>query len=276
MPNGVSVSISIGGTAASSDNISVCSHRACELLNQRFVVGFHQIISQEYIDDTLSVGLKYPEKLITELSAGIKKTDKEKFLSAVDRLLELLRKYVYKDVYTVLLQAVTQCLHTMNSISGSSSFFREGFADFGKSSIYTLNHARIWFSDLFDEYIAAYQGMKQHKSGRHSQLIEDIQEYIENSYGDSGLSIQTLADYVGYTANYISKIYKNETGTCLRDYIKYVRITNTKELLSGTKLSIQEISVLTGFVNYNYFFSSFKKEIGLTPSIYRNSSASKE
>lgn len=58
-------------------------------------------------------------------------------------------------------------------------------------------------------------------------------------------------------------------GCSVADYIKREKIAQAKLLLSGTKMSIQEISDELTFGSRSYFSSSFQKETGLSPSEYR-------
>ena len=83
------------------------------------------------------------------------------------------------------------------------------------------------------------------------------------------LSIAQLACQAGYTEYYFSHKFKNELGCSVADYIKREKIRQAKLLLSGTQMSIQEISDELSFGSRSYFSSSFQKETGLSPSEYR-------
>ena len=267
----LSVSIGYGGTAAALGECAARYRSAQELLKQRFVLGYGRLITWELVEGTLSRGPAYPGELIAELEADIREANKERFLLNCDRLLEVLRRYVYQDVVSVLLQVITRCLHTMNSISADNIPIQVDFDEFSLifSSLHTLEHTRDWFSAMFDQYLRARKNLERMKDDKHYQLIEQIQQHVEEHYADPDLNIDQLAEVFGYTPSYISRIFKKITGLYLRDHIKDVRIRQAKKLLAGTSHSIQEISGMTGFANYNYFFSSFKKEIGLTPTHYR-------
>lgn len=52
-------------------------------------------------------------------------------------------------------------------------------------------------------------------------------------------------------------------------YINKRRISEAQMLLISTKLTITEISFRCGFNNSNYFQTTFKKAIGITPGQYR-------
>ncbi|WP_231637542.1 helix-turn-helix domain-containing protein [Paenibacillus sp. FJAT-27812] len=51
-----------------------------------------------------------------------------------------------------------------------------------------------------------------------------------------------------------------------------LRIKKARELLRKTDLSIEEIAIQTGYVEYYYFNKVFKKHCGITPSKFRKSS----
>ncbi len=79
-----------------------------------------------------------------------------------------------------------------------------------------------------------------------------------------------VAEYLGYSTNYFSRIFKSITGFYINDYIRQIRIVKAQELLMNSDMTITTIAEATGFSNPNYFYSIFKKETGLTPAAYRN------
>ena len=66
------------------------------------------------------------------------------------------------------------------------------------------------------------------------------------------------------------ELFKKSAGTTFSHYLTNLRITNAKKLLTTTDISINEISLKTGFNDYFYFLKTFKKYTGHTPSEYRN------
>ena len=83
------------------------------------------------------------------------------------------------------------------------------------------------------------------------------------------LSITQLARQAGYTEYYFSHKFKNEIGYSVSDYIKREKIRQAKLLLSGTQMSIQEISDELSFGSRSYFSSSFKRNGIVTQTKYR-------
>ena len=78
-----------------------------------------------------------------------------------------------------------------------------------------------------------------------------------------------LAKSVYMSPDYLTKLFKKETGVSLSEYIIEKRIALAEQLLDATKLSIVEIAQKTGFSYSSYFVKIFKKKRGITPQQYR-------
>lgn len=121
-------------------------------------------------------------------------------------------------------------------------------------------------STLMEDYVQRVQQtkVKNDISGQIRSVCDYIAMHIKEK-----LSIPQLAKQAGYTEYYFSHKFKNEVGYSVADYIKREKIHQAKLLLSGTKMSIQEISDELSFGSRSYFSSSFQKETGFSPSGYR-------
>lgn len=119
---------------------------------------------------------------------------------------------------------------------------------------------------MMEDYVTRVRQEKEKKAV--SGQIRSICEYI-GAHIREKLSISQLAKQAGYTEYYFSHKFKSEVGCSVADYIKHEKIGQAKLLLSGTKMSIQEISDELSFGSRSYFSSSFQKETGLSPSEYR-------
>lgn len=106
-----------------------------------------------------------------------------------------------------------------------------------------------------------------------SSVIGQVKEYVKQHIGDS-LSLQYLADHVNISPNYLSTLFKNETGQNISDYITDQRIKKAKSLLCTTNLKIYDVSGLCGYTSPKHFMDVFKKTVGETPMQYRNKAQS--
>lgn len=99
-------------------------------------------------------------------------------------------------------------------------------------------------------------------------LIDQVKAYIEEHL-DQELSRDELAGLVFLNANYLSRLFRQETGRSLVDYITHQRIEQIKLLLRTTDASVTEIAGRMGYTNMPYFSRVFRKEEGCTPVEYR-------
>lgn len=102
--------------------------------------------------------------------------------------------------------------------------------------------------------------------------VSRAKKYVIEHY-NSELSIKEIADFVHLNPEYLTRLFKKETGAPLKDYIIEYRISMAKNLLANSSLSISTIASEVGYQNFSYFANLFKKLEQLTPREYRNTFA---
>ena len=110
------------------------------------------------------------------------------------------------------------------------------------------------------------QAISHEQQTEGNKLILNIRQYIEFHYKDPNLSVSSMADALNRNPKYISRIFKEVTGTGILDYINQTRITKAKELMSEKRYSLEEISELVGYANVRAFRRAFVKITGNIPS----------
>ena len=83
------------------------------------------------------------------------------------------------------------------------------------------------------------------------------------------ISLDDVSRQVNISPYYFSKIFKEESGLNFIEYLTNIRIDKAKELLSETDMSIKEVCATCGYTDPNYFSRSFKKNVGVTPTEYK-------
>lgn len=86
------------------------------------------------------------------------------------------------------------------------------------------------------------------------------------------IKISDIAGLTNYTTYYLSSKFKKEVGLSINEYARKLKIDTAKNLLKTTSLSINEISDTIGCRNRSYFYTLFLKEVGISPSEYRDKS----
>ena len=124
--------------------------------------------------------------------------------------------------------------------------------------------------ELFTSSVStALSGIRVHRLELSGTAVETIKRWISANYNQHA-DLNTLAGMVFLTPSYLSKLFKQETGLTLTDYVIEIRIRKAKQLLKNAPdLKIHEIGTEVGYPDPAYFNKLFKKVVGVTPNEYK-------
>jgi AraC-like DNA-binding protein len=103
----------------------------------------------------------------------------------------------------------------------------------------------------------------------YSHSIQKTISYIEANLGKK-LSVDELADRVGFSKYHFIRIFKHETGCRLFEYIQSRRMARAAKQLLFNNQNILDIALMYQFESQESFTRAFKKEYDLSPGRYRN------
>ena len=83
-------------------------------------------------------------------------------------------------------------------------------------------------------------------------------------------SVSEVAEHFGYNSEYLTTAMRRATGKSIVEHIREARITEAKNLLLCSDLSIKEIAFRCGFSDEKYFLRVFRSLTDLSPREYRN------
>lgn len=106
-----------------------------------------------------------------------------------------------------------------------------------------------------------------------SPLVRRAKQYLQEHYGDSELTLESMADALQASPVYVSRLLKQELGMTFVAYLTQLRMKKAVQLLNGTELSINEIAERVGYDTQHYFSTAFKKMNGVSPNQYRKGGA---
>lgn len=101
-------------------------------------------------------------------------------------------------------------------------------------------------------------------------IIDKAKQYVYENFQENITRIE-VANAVYLTPDYLGKIFKFEEGMSINNFINQCRISKAKELLISTDYSVSHIAYDVGFNNLSYFSTIFKKEVGMSPHMYKKS-----
>ena len=92
---------------------------------------------------------------------------------------------------------------------------------------------------------------------------------IAKKYMEPDLSVEMICDCLGKSRSYLSRMFKENTGMNLLDYLHTTRLAEAKKLLNETDLGISEIASRVGYYSGWTLARVFKRYEGITPTAYR-------
>lgn len=109
----------------------------------------------------------------------------------------------------------------------------------------------------------------QKKSNVLSKPVMQCVDYIYTHIKDR-ITIQDLARHTGLSSSYLSRVFKQNLGISVSDYIRDQKIEKATHLLRYSDQSIVEISNYLSFSSQSHFIQVFENFTGLTPKKYRD------
>ena len=104
--------------------------------------------------------------------------------------------------------------------------------------------------------------------GKTTEKINIACSYIIDNC-EHDLTLESAADYVGFSACYFSRMFKRITNHNFVEYLTLQRIKRAQLLLSDFDMPITEISYQAGFKSISTFNRVFRQYRGCSPSEYR-------
>ncbi len=164
-------------------------------------------------------------------------------------------------------------------IAESFDYAEQAFAMFARNMTATrpvrdsdYEHSLLLIMQLLNALTPHFHSVQSHPSERMSPrplaYAEKVMQWVEEHYNEQ-IKLDDIADAMHLSKYYLSRLFQNETGSSIPDYITARRIKSACRLLQTTAYSIERIGSEVGIPNPSYFIRTFKKSLGMTPLQYR-------
>ena len=120
----------------------------------------------------------------------------------------------------------------------------------------------LLFNGLFTYILRDHQLML-------SDPVKSALGYMSEHAGEP-LQINEIADYVGLSRSYFSRLFSRETGQTPQEYLLETRINRAKQMLALDRVPVTGVAEQCGFVNTSHFIRVFREKTGQTPASFRN------
>ena len=167
----------------------------------------------------------------------------------------------------VITTAMITRLCRQNGMELEQAFRMSDFYIQSLDEIHTVQGVQRLHHEMVLDYTEKMQ--KIHRSDTTSKHINLCKEYIY-SHIKERITIEELADRLGVSASYLSRLFKKETGDSVSAYIRKQKIEMAKNLLRYSDYALIEIANHLSFSSQSHFIQQFRELVGMTPKKYRD------
>ena len=161
-----------------------------------------------------------------------------------------------------LMQALYSALQRSN-IQANLLFRDQHSLALSQRALSSLEHFAQWLRWILDR-----AGETLREARESHTLTGRVKEYVASHIGED-LSRNAIANAMFLSPEYLSRLFHQETGVTLKDYILAQRVATAKHLLSGTQMPVSDIALALGYTSFSHFAKLFRDSTGLTPVEYR-------
>ena len=199
--------------------------------------------------------------LIMEIDIGSQDT----LLHIINQLLYDLRDYAIEDIRFVLknLYSVIELNYKKRKIN----VWDVTNGKFNFNHLYEANDLKSISACLREDFSFLCDGLKLRKHKSEHSVVERIVQYLDEHLNED-IGHDALAAKYRMHPGYLSRLFKQEMGETISEYLLRIRIEKAAQLLKEGHYKIGEISTMVGYSASSYFSIMFKKYTGYSPREY--------
>lgn len=244
---------------------------AVDTMKYKYTMGIDDTLFGEDMGNMSRNGYHYPFETERQLGNLIRAGNAEDAKKLVQTIIDenVDNKQLAPDlIQYLMLNILSTVVRTMNemAIDDSETILKEADIISDMAQAGSLRKKTEMVCALIDRIA----GMAVKTSGeKNSWIITGVIPYIEENYTDCNLSVSMIAEHFGMHPVYTSRLFKEQTGVGLFEYISKYRIDKSKEILVNTDYTLERVAEQVGYATSRTFARMFKKTEGITPGKYR-------
>nr|WP_320026279.1 PocR ligand-binding domain-containing protein [uncultured Acetobacterium sp.] len=220
---------------------------------------------EEQLDKTEILSLIDEDEIIVQLQQNRKKAK-----AYLEGLISGLRYEAHQNV-SQMRAKMTELLVILSRVVNQMGLDNTVFADINNHTISQFYHTDsienigVLTSKSVDAYLERLEVSAIKPENPNIKIMID---FVENNY-QKNLTVEAIADAACLSPGYAGRIFKDQLGLSIMDYVLKVRIDKSKKLLLNPHYQIQAIAENVGYLDAGYFTKVFRKFEGITPTQFR-------
>jgi two-component system response regulator YesN len=171
------------------------------------------------------------------------------------------------------LEELKGVIHEATILTKAAAIGRGKFSSSAEATYRQMNRVLEAFPTLLQlkQLFQKWQKELSYESMGNAPFRKEIQAtiaYIEEHYAED-ITVTKLAESLHLSSNYVSNLFKSETGLRFVEYLNRYRIRKAKLLLQDPSWKVYEVAEKTGFQETSYFCKVFKELEGKTVKEFR-------
>lgn len=245
---------------------------AKDALKYRFVSDDEEMICfrdiYPFYDTEISLAMNDDE--LHELGNAIRLSDEQKAAESLEELLGHLKKtngeweqvMIFSvHILSVIMQAISEL-----KLEGKSKMFNYASLIDGIFSLNSYEEIREYMNRVVQESCRA---VGTEISDKQKDLVHKVRDYMEENYAQEDLSLNSLAARFYVNPSYLSRVFKEKTGSTFSSMLFEIRMREAEKLVVRTDLKAYEIAEQVGISDPHYFSACFKRYTGMSVSDYK-------
>ncbi|ADL49826.1 response regulator transcription factor [Clostridium cellulovorans] len=261
----VSAFIAIGESVEVVEDISKSYKSAKEIIENKFIYDDEKIVkygSTNQGDKDITFGKDDIQALYTSIEIG----DMDKLTNTI-KLLE--KSLINSNLSTEKMKGllIKYFLEIKSQLVASFPEYKDKFPkdDDIINGIYSYANLKTLLQYIKEEFMSMSEVIENNCS---DNIMKRIVNYIDRNYYKD-IKLEMLAEIFNYNSAYLGKMFKNHTNESFNSYLDKIRIENAKKLLTNDSLKVYQVSEKVGYKNIDYFYSKFKRYVGMSPKEYK-------
>lgn len=238
-------------------------------LEWNLVLGPRILINKKKMAELHIAPLHYPTELDGEVEKAILQKDTLRFTACFRKLWEHCRHELHTP--DTIKSACVRYAIVISHIARINNYIQ---SELELQAMLKVIVNAVYWSEIWEVIQDFSINMLSNNEQEKAQSLIIIEtRKLMGQYYSTGITLEEIAYKLHVTEEYLSTIFKKETGMTFSETIRNHRIAKVKELLHTTSLKINDIAQLAGYSDGKYMSRVFKEIVGMSPGEYRKARA---
>ena len=242
-----------------------------DALRYRLFMGTGNILFYNPLQNTShTIQHMHMETRIFNLRAAMAENDLAAVQVELDKLYSTELHGVMHLHYLEYLNAILWGMLTEeHMLRGQFGLSPEGFGRHVLDGISQMERVEDMNAAFFALFSSLLQQRQRQTGADYSQRVRHIMQYISDHL-EEDIGLESIAAEFQLHKTHLARLFKEETGTGINEFIRRGRIERAKTLLLNSQYRVNEIVYKVGFNNPQNFYTLFTRYVGLTPKAFRD------